>query len=636
MRYLSKKSPLSPLRWIYLTLVSLVLILLSLPAMAAEPEVAVKDTGYAAKYVSQSVPDPIVLAAGETKSVAIKFKNTGTTVWNSSGSRFISAYTMEPRYRASEFRGRSWLSAGQTGKLAGITNPGQTGELIIDLVAPSKPGDYTERFYLAAENHTWVKGGYFYLQIKVTAATAKPAPPLPSDLPANVPADSVSSPQTAYRASRFILSRKAVTAVGGEQVKIVVGFQNTGTAAWPKYTLVPGGATALASVSPSFADSAWQGRSLVLAREGNIGPGSILRETFLFRAPRVRGSYTASFELKANDAPVEGGAFSIPVTVTEDAPTHYADPIFPGEDAVEPPAETPRLSAEPRIRVGLYKPDATVQFVSYDDDYNVYDGTDLVGVLEKNKVGFLSFADGQYSFKGGGMEFATGRYIRLEPAADARAVFTLLNYSREVSWKGSRNFNAYRGAIEYRLTKDGSTLYVINDLLLEDYVNGIGENANSSPLEYLKSQAVAQRTYAYYIKEQSSKHDTRNFDVVATTGDQLYLGYESERIMPRFVESAKATRGYMVTYDNDIVITPYFGNTGGRTLSWTEVWGGSHKPWLVSVPATYDKRDGKRLYGHGVGMSQRDAAIRAEEEGLDWVALIKYYYSGVEVAKIFS
>jgi SpoIID/LytB domain protein len=178
------------------------------------------------------------------------------------------------------------------------------------------------------------------------------------------------------------------------------------------------------------------------------------------------------------------------------------------------------------------------------------------------------------------------------------------------------------------------SLYGINELSFEDYMAGMGENSNAAPIEYLKSQAVAQRTYAYFTQQNTGKHDTRNFDVVATTGDQLYLGANNEPLMSNFLNAVAATRGVMVTYNNEVVITPYFGNSDGRTRSWSEVWGGN-KPWLVSVPATYDARDGKKLFGHGVGMSQRDAAYRADEEGVDWVTLLKYYYTGTEVHKIY-
>ena len=35
-------------------------------------------------------------------------------------------------------------------------------------------------------------------------------------------------------------------------------------------------------------------------------------------------------------------------------------------------------------------------------------------------------------------------------------------------------------------------------------------------------------------------------------------------------------------------------------------------------------------------MSQRDAALRAEKEGLTWQELLKYYYTGIEIEKIYN
>ena len=51
----------------------------------------IRDTGYSAKFVDQSIVDPIEIPAGTSKTVTIRFKNTGTKVWYSGGSNFISA-----------------------------------------------------------------------------------------------------------------------------------------------------------------------------------------------------------------------------------------------------------------------------------------------------------------------------------------------------------------------------------------------------------------------------------------------------------------------------------------------------------------------------------------------------------------
>ena len=106
--------------------------------------------------------------------------------------------------------------------------------------------------------------------------------------------------------------------------------------------------------------------------------------------------------------------------------------------------------------------------------------------------------------------------------------------------------------------------------------------------------------------------------------------------MPNVVAAQRATRGYMATYDSNYIITPYYSTSDGRTRSWAEVWGGSNRPWLVSVPATYDKRDGKAMAGHGVGMSARDAAYMADEGGKNWQEILKYYYTGVNVNLIYQ
>ena len=91
-----------------------------------------------------------------------------------------------------------------------------------------------------------------------------------------------------------------------------------------------------------------------------------------------------------------------------------------------------------------------------------------------------------------------------------------------------------------------------------------------------------------------------------------------------------------MTYNDEIVITPYFAHTGGITNAWHEVWGGAVKPWLVSVRTEYDARKYSSDFGHGVGMSQVDAAMRADEEGLTFDALLKYYYTGTKVEKIYQ
>lgn len=597
--------------------------LLPFCAEAATPQVTIKDTTYSATLVSQSIADPVVIPAGTSKAITFTFKNTGTATWAASG-KYISAYTMEPRDRKSIFFASDWTNAKQTGKIATAVKPGQTGKLTVTFKVPAgtKPGEYTEKFYLAAENYTWVKNGYFFVKIKVTAA--------PSNSTATETPTTPTTP-TESTLNRVFLNPKTVKAVGGEPVTVLFAYQNIGKSVWTSASIEQTGPV-------NFADSNWSSRQMAFEKTISVAKDTFWRDQFTFRAPAKAGTYEAKFKVKVKGETNSAIDMVIPVTVTADAPIDYVEPYA---GAVSPDyaflTETPRLAVEPRIRVGLWKDPAgnTAKVLSNEDDYNVIGATGNLGILPRGTEATLSFKNGLYTLESEALIATSTLFIRVEPATNPKAISAITNYVRKITGKSTKNFNQYRGALELRQAQDqNNSVYLINELNFEDYMSGMGENSNASPIEYLKAQAIAQRTYAYYVQT-TSKHESRFFDVVAHTGDQLYLGAANEPSMPRFIDAVNSTRGLMVTYNNNVVITPYFGNSDGKTRSWTQVWGGSAKPWLVPVEAVYDERDNKSMFGHGVGMSQRDAAIKADEEKLDFVQLVKYYYTGVELHKIY-
>jgi len=604
--------------------------LLAIPANAKQPQVKVRDSAYSARFVSQSEPDPIKIEAGTTKTITIKFKNSGTATWDNAGSRFISAYTMEPRYHDSMFAGGNWISKKQTAKISGTVKPGETGTLKVQLTAPEKVGEYTERFYLASENYTWVDNGYFFLKINVTEKTIKKAI-VEIEPTVVVKAEEVviekvvdDKVKKEYKAKNVGQNYTDISVEGGQKIKMIVLFQNTGETKWEEHAIF---ANTPEVSGLSFADDSWHEEDLVYTKAEEKLPGQTIRGEFYFRAPSEVGNYTAMFSLNVNQEDVPGVFAEVEINVTSSASSNYNKPTF---NASPEPVESVRLDAEPRIRVGMEQPMDFVQFKSEENDYRVIVAGEEIGVLTKNHLGVFKFDGTYYYFKGADVDYEGPAYVRLEPIEGPRGIFTLLNYQRKVKWKGPNNFNIYRGAFEYRQGKVDKKLYAINDLLMEDYVAGIAETSNVSDIDYIKALLVAARTYAYDAKEKYPF-----FDVLGNTYDQLYLGYESERLMSRVVQAQKETRGYMVTYNGEIVVTPYFANSTGMTKSWKQVWGGrTAHPWLVPVEAKYDK--GQPMRGHGVGMSARDAAVRADEEGVSWIELLKHYYTGVEVEKIYN
>jgi hypothetical protein len=282
------------------------------------------------------------------------------------------------------------------------------------------------------------------------------------------------------------------------------------------------------------------------------------------------------------------------------------------------------LVPQPIIRVGLYK---TVEAVKVKSDfvYEVWSGGVLWGTVEAAETIQLSYAKGIYTVQSFGLEFASKEHIRLVPV-DPNSFFTLVNYSRPVAGRKKINFNAYRGILEYRFSPKSNAPYVINELPLDLYVQGIAESSDGVPTEYSKALAVAARSYAYALIAPPT--EKRMFDVYATTRDQLYLGYNSEGYMPNFLASAKATAGEMVTYKGQPVITFYFSRSNGQTKS-----GGKDRPWLAPVTAVYDT--GKKMLGHGIGMSNTDAQLRATKDKWSYTQILTYYYSDTIVEKVF-
>lgn len=287
------------------------------------------------------------------------------------------------------------------------------------------------------------------------------------------------------------------------------------------------------------------------------------------------------------------------------------------------------LINEPNIRVRLFTSDKPVQFES-DFPYNIYGGQEIKGILYAQAPVTVSYEDGVYNFVSDDLNFGSSDPIRFVPD-DLKYYFKLTNYTRKVSGRAGINFNTYRGIMEYRFSPKNNIPYVINELPLDEYVAGVAESSNDVAPEYTKALLVAARSYAFQmIAPTTAKH---LFDIYPTTVDQLYLGYNSELTMPKIVQAGQDTYGEMVTYNGNPVLTPYFGHSNGNTLAFKPIKGGQQRPWLKSVVAKYDK--GLKLWGHGLGMSTRDASQRALKDGWTYEEILKYYYSNTEVEKIY-
>jgi SpoIID/LytB domain protein len=137
----------------------------------------------------------------------------------------------------------------------------------------------------------------------------------------------------------------------------------------------------------------------------------------------------------------------------------------------------------------------------------------------------------------------------------------------------------HRGTIEVRRSADGS-LFVIGELRFEDYVKGIAEVPPDWPMEAMKAQTVAARTYALSHLDPGGM-----YDLCATTYCQVYVGAGVE-LGPwggRWSRAVEATAGEALIYGGEPAQTFYFSTSNGRTYGNEVVFGGSPLPYLRGI-----------------------------------------------------
>jgi len=116
----------------------------------------------------------------------------------------------------------------------------------------------------------------------------------------------------------------------------------------------------------------------------------------------------------------------------------------------------------------------------------------------------------------------------------------------------------YRGGLILRA--EGAGLMVINELSIESYLRGVVpcEIGGDAPLEAMKAQAVAARTYAFRSR---GKWSAQGYDVRDNTDSQSYGGADSER--PRSDQAVRETQSMVLTVDGAPIWAVYSTDCGG-------------------------------------------------------------------------
>ena len=137
---------------------------------------------------------------------------------------------------------------------------------------------------------------------------------------------------------------------------------------------------------------------------------------------------------------------------------------------------------------------------------------------------------------------------------------------------------------------------VIEKIPLENYVMGVlsGEMPTTFPMEALKAQAVAARTYVLRKIEYAKNQE---YDVVDTVANQVY--YSNDELKERWKKeynekinliqkAVLETKGEYLTYQGQIVNAFFFSTSTGYTENCEEVFQ-ENLPYLRSVKSDWEK-----------------------------------------------
>ncbi|MBE5783351.1 MAG: SpoIID/LytB domain-containing protein [Clostridiales bacterium] len=204
--------------------------------------------------------------------------------------------------------------------------------------------------------------------------------------------------------------------------------------------------------------------------------------------------------------------------------------------------------------------------------------------------------DGSYTLND--LSFQRGSQLTVSCASGTLMVYyegmaldagTKLVLTRRQAEEGKENGLRFNGAYElhpgdlYLTIKNGQLRAVLH-APVEEYLLGVVpyEMSDSFPLEALKAQAIAARTYA--LSKVGSNDD---YDLVDNTNDQAYNGVKAAH--ENAAKAVAETQGICGYYKGKMAMCYYSASNGGQTELVAHVWGRSGEDgYLIMADDPYD------------------------------------------------
>ena len=169
--------------------------------------------------------------------------------------------------------------------------------------------------------------------------------------------------------------------------------------------------------------------------------------------------------------------------------------------------------------------------------------------------------------------------------------FEVISSDRRGIWVGQKR---YAGKLKIFIREND--ILVVNVLGIEMYLGSVvgSEMPAKWPLEALKAQAIASRTYA--LKQKGNAL----YDIDSTNKNQVYTGLEARTY--RTARAVNSTRSLVLTYKNKLINALFHSSSAGMTENSKDVWTNQY-PYLSSVK-DFDKNNPKLRWNKKFTQSQ--------------------------------
>ncbi|MBP3255153.1 MAG: stage II sporulation protein D [Clostridia bacterium] len=217
---------------------------------------------------------------------------------------------------------------------------------------------------------------------------------------------------------------------------------------------------------------------------------------------------------------------------------------------------------------------------------------------------------------------------------DENTIEQTINENENVSNYDYKEYNT----IKLLHSKDDS----IEEIPIDEYLYGVvsAEMPASFEKEALKAQAVVARTYTIFkIEHSGNKHgdadicDDSNCCQAWISKENRFARWEEnerENNWNKIVNAVEETKGKVVEYDGQVINAFFHSNSGGKTETTLNVWGGNGYPYLQAVETAGE--DAYSQYQSEVSLSKEEFIEKMKDRYPDF----EINFDNIECIKVLE